>query len=444
MPVYMLTEFNYDITEAQGVLSVDNADDVNGVELVEGVLRIIDVSDNTDAERLEYDGADLSTYTPLEFSTSSLEPDKKYRIMFNASYRLTNSETAEDAVGERTFLTRTFTTSSYGIAESYDHATEGSIIVRLEKKAYAENVPVRVVLRSSDGREEIRTAVWGETAYGTRSAEQRSARDEDIFIAVFDDLESNMTYTVRTEVLDPQTNAYVTVSTSEYQTLKAAPEIRKKPVVANNPRGYFEIRPDLGTEHDPGIVDKDHGITGYRYDIYTYVGSTPGELVASVYSEGTSAAVIYVDGVQIQRNQEYVAKLVTEFYDNEKTVEFESDYSDAFFMENTTGVPYLVFKEELVTYDMIRGTMTVEMNGANLEISESKPLQVTIYNEQTGDHIYSEGKQPIESSESGTASVPVHLTGLKGNTTYRFNLYGYYRNDDAETSDLYDHRHHEA
>lgn len=422
MPVYVLTDFVYDVTAAEGTLDVDNPDEVNGVELLEGVLKITDTLDESEVETISFDESDLASYGALPFSTQALEPDKKYRLMFTASYRLTDTEGEEDAAGERTFLTRTFSTSSYGVMESYDYATENSITVKLQKKAYAQNVPMRVVLNADKLREVVQTeeVTWG------------SSKDEETCKIIFDNLESNTLYTVSTQALDKNTNAYVEISSSQYKTLKKAPKITKKPVVANNPKGYFEIRPDMGTDQDPGIVDEDHGIKAYRYDIYNYVGGTLNGLAASVRGQETSAVAVYADGKQIVRGNDYVVKLVAEFYDNEKTVEFESPVSDVFFMDENTGVPYLVFEENLVTYEMIDGRMSVEMNGAALDIKADKPLQLSIYNEQTGDHVYFEWKQPIDSSESGKAFAPIHLSGLKGNTTYRFNLYGFYVNDDVK------------
>lgn len=422
MPVYVLTDFVYDITAAEGTIDVDNPDDVNGVELLEGVLKLTDTSDDSEVEVIEFDEAELSSYGPMEFSTQSLEPDKKYRMMFTVSYRLTDTESDEDAAGERTFLTRTFSTSSYGVLENYDYATDTSITVKLEKKAYAENVPMRVVLNADKMREtvQIQDVTWG------------SGGNEEICKIVFDNLDSNTLYTVSTQALDKNTNAYVELSSSQYKTLKKNPQLLKQPIVANNPKGYFEIRPDMGTEEDPGILDVDHGITAYRYDIYNYVGGKTGDLAASVYGEGTSAAAVYVDGEQIVRGHDYVVRLVAEFNDNEKNVEFESPESDVFFMDENTGVPYLVFEKNKVTHNMINGKMFVEMNGAALDISGNKPLQLSVYNEQTGDNVYFQWDKPIESSESGKAFAPIELTGLKGNTTYRFNLYGYYMGDDVK------------
>lgn len=425
MPVYVLSEFVYDITKASGTIDVDNAEDVNGVEMTGGTLSIMDTLDNTVIDSESYDADTLSSFSRLEFSTDKLDPDQKYKLMFKASYLLTGSEEGTDSQGERTFLTRTFSTTSFGILESYLYATENSLAVTLEKLEYAGDGQVRVILFDKDGQQQdlitVNAADW------TGSGKSKSYKAE------FVDLTSNSGYTVRVEVLDSATGAYVEVSESEYRTLKKAPQIKKPPIVANNPKGYFEIRPELGTEADPGIVDPDHAITAYRYDVYTYVGDKPGTLVAQIYGEGTSATAIYIDGENIQRNVDYVARLVAEYNDNEKIIETESDWTEAFFMGENTGVPYLVFQPDEaaggVNYDQIIGNLTVELNGAPLEIGDFKNLTLTVYHDQFGEKPYYVWSERPDNLEKLT--VPVRLTGLNANTTYRFNLHGYYKDEAA-------------
>lgn len=421
MPVYVLTEFDYDVTSASGVLNVDNPDDVNGVELLNGTLSIIDTADNSRADAFNFDGDTLSSYMPLDFSTENLKADKTYKLMFTASYRLTESEAETEGTGERTFLTRTFSTSAYGILESYDHAESDSITVRLEKRDYAKDARVQVLLTGEDGTRLVREPQWQTEADGGETA-----------IVTFDGLKSNTAYTVKVQVMDETAGDFADVSTSEYQTLKKEPQLLTAPIAANNPLGYFELRPDMGTAEKPGIIDEDRGITAYRYDVYVYDETTGelGALAASVYGDGTNMAVLYVDGENLKRGGSYKARLVAEFNDNEKTVEFESPLSEIFSMEENTGVPYLVFEKDAVTYDSIRGQLRVERNGAPLDISRAKPLQLTIYNEQTGEHVYFEWNE--EPATPNSFSTPVTRSGLKGNTTYRFNLYGYYKGEDVK------------
>lgn len=425
MPVYVLTEFEYDESAVQGVLSVDNPDDVNGVELLEGRLRIVNVADQTEVCAELYDGDSLASYNPIEFSDQGLEADSQYKLTFSVSYRLSGDAQEEQAAGERLFLSRTFSTSSYGIAETYDHAAEDSITVYVEQKDYSQAAKTRVQLL----REDMTVADSEEIDWS-----QKKAGDKNRKAVTFTDLDSNTLYLVAVQVLDEKTNEYATISTSSYQTLKKKPELNKPPLVVNNPKGYFEMRPDLSEEYGvAGIVDEDHGIISYRYDIYTWAGGQAGSLTTSIVGKGTETAVLYADGVNIIRGHDYTAKLVVEFDDNEKVVEYESGFSQSFFMDENTGVPYLVFEESNVQYETIEGKLMIHFNGAPLEISGNKPLEIWVYSDKTGDNrYYTLSTDPLAGSTNNIHTVPVNLSGLKGDTTYRFNLYGYYQEDNAK------------
>lgn len=424
MPVYVLTEFEYDESAVQGVLSVDNPDDVNGVELLEGRLRIVNVADQTEVCAELYDGDSLASYNPIEFSNQGLEADSQYKLTFSVSYRLSGDAQEEQAAGERLFLSRTFSTSSYGIVENYDHAAEDSITVYVEQKDYAQAVKTRVQLL----REDMTVADSEEIDWS-----QKQAGDKNRRAVTFTDLDSNTLYLVAVQVLNEE-NDYTTISTSSYHTLKRKPELNKPPLVVNNPKGYFEMRPDLSEEYGvAGIVDEDHGIISYRYDIYTWGGGQAGSLVTSIEGKGTETAVLYADGVNIIRGRDYTAKLVVEFDDNEKVVEYESGFSQSFFMDENTGVPYLVFEASNVQYETIEGKLMIHFNGAPLEINGSKPLEIWVYSDKTGDNrYYTLSTDPLAGSTNNIHTVPVNLSGLKGDTTYRFNLYGYYQEDTAK------------
>ncbi len=417
MPVYVLTEFQYDASSASGLIAVDNPDDIEGVELTEGVLRITDMTNNQPAYTREIDGGELSSYTDIDFSTEDLSPDRQYRLALDVSYTLTDAEDETLSRGSKLFLNRTFSTSSYGVTESCQSAGENTLTVILDKRDYSGVSKVRLTLKSEDGLNPkvVELALTdGQNRYE------------------FEGLESNTSYKLTMEVWDPLTNAYVTVSTSSYMTLKMPPEIKRPPVTANNPKGYFELRPDLTPMGDntEALADKDHGITAYRYDIYRTNGSgQPTELVTSVYGNGTDTVALYPDGETVLRGVDYVARLVAEFYDNEKTVEYESPVTAPFYIDEQTGVPYLVFESGRTEYETLTGTLYLHLNGVNLE--PGHPLYVRVYNELLGEFLIQDLSNALAAG-GDIIPIPISMTGVKGNTTYRFNLYGTLKDADTE------------
>lgn len=420
MPIYLLTEFEYDAASLSGgTISVDNPDDVNGVELTEGVLRILNMGNGKTAAEETYDGDTLSSYSPLEIPPMELEPDSQYKLTFTVTYRLTEAASEENAVGERMFLSRTFSTSSYGVEESYDHAEEDSIILTLERKSYSEAESVKAVLLDENG-----DAIPGtEQIVKWAEGEGNSAKT-----VKFEDLDSNTLYTVSIQALDPRSGTYIELSQSQYKTLKKAPILSTPPAVASNPRGYFELRPDLGD--GTGIVDADYGIISYRYDIYAADanGTAQGMALTSVDGKDTDTSVLYTDGTVIKRDVSYVARIVVEFDDNEKIVEYESPDTAPFYLEGNTGVPYFVFKKTNIQYDSIKGDLQIDLNGAALDVSLSSPLEVRVFHETFGEQLIAEWKNR-DDTLSGILTCSLNLSGLRPSSSYRFYLYGSYKQE---------------
>ncbi len=306
MPIYLLTEFEYDAASLSGgTISVDNPDDVNGVELTEGVLRILNVGNG-------------------------------------------KTEAEEEGNSAKTVK--------------------------------------------------------------------------------FEDLDSNTLYTVSIQALDPRSGTYIELSQSQYKTLKKAPILSTPPAVAFNPRGYFELRPDLGD--GTGIVDADYGIISYRYDIYAADanGTAQGMALTCVDGKDTDTSVLYTDGTVIKRDVSYVARIVVEFDDNEKIVEYESPDTAPFYLEGNTGVPYFVFKKTNIQYDSIKGDLQIDLNGAALDVSLSSPLEVRVFHETFGEQLIAKWENR-DDTLSGILTCSLNLSGLRPSSSYRFYLYGSYKQE---------------
>lgn len=306
MPIYLLTEFEYDAASLSGgTISVDNPDDVNGVELTEGVLRILNVGNG-------------------------------------------KTEAEEEGNSAKTVK--------------------------------------------------------------------------------FEDLDSNTLYTVSIQALDPRSGTYIELSQSQYKTLKKAPILSTPPAVASNPRGYFELRPDLGD--GTGIVDADYGIISYRYDIYAADanGTAQGMALTCVDGKDTDTSVLYTDGTVIKRDVSYVARIVVEFDDNEKIVEYESPDTAPFYLEGNTGVPYFVFKKTNIQYDSIKGDLQIDLNGAALDVSLSSPLEVRVFHETFGEQLIAKWENR-DDTLSGILTCSLNLSGLRPSSSYRFYLYGSYKQE---------------
>ena len=65
-----------------------------------------------------------------------------------------------------------------------------------------------------------------------------------------------------------------------------------------------------------------------------------------------------IDGKSLQRGVPYIYKVVTEFYDNEKYIEYITPLSDIMQLDGVEG-SYLTWRPEEVTFERIKGTILI-------------------------------------------------------------------------------------
>lgn len=422
MPVYSLLEFDGTMSSVKGELTL--VQEGSNVTMKEGYIKITNVStgevimvqENINMDGGYFDGG--STF--LEFSYEELEPDQEYRIEFGATYEVeSTTETGEVIEGERTFVSRSFSTTAYGIVENIEYIEVDTIAVEITKKSYSEESNITVTCTPEKGSGDTQTEQF---VFATGE----SAREVD-----FVGLDSNTTYIITTYV--PEDGGLVEVCSSTYTTLKQAPVLTNAPIVTINARGYFEVQIDKtpDTYGNETFSDVDSGIISYRYEIYEYANNTVGDCVATIDSDG-NITIISIDGTNIQRGVTYVTKLVVEFNDNSKIVEYSTPYSESFYMDTQTGVPYMTFTptirasdgvDESVYYESIVGTLDFYINGAPVDVGDGKNLRLVMYNALFGEvPLYTVESYP----SSGQFSYAIDMDGLAQNTSYRFDVYGYY------------------
>ena len=113
------------------------------------------------------------------------------------------------------------------------------------------------------------------------------------------------------------------------------------------------------------------GIISYRYDIYAADanGTAQGIALTCVDGKGTDTSVLYTDGTVIKRDVSYVARIVVEFDDNEKIMEYESPDTAPFYLEEEYGRPLLCIQKDKYRMTSIKGDLQIDLNGAALDVS---------------------------------------------------------------------------
>ncbi len=434
MPVVSVEKFEYDAGKLTGTLIVEEG--VN-VTLGDAILSITDVMTNEKSTIQTYN---LQSEMTLDFTKVGLKSDREYRVSLDGEYVLEKTDDSGTTIsGTRTFFVRTFNTNSLGVSEEYEYATKDSLVLTLKKKEFSKVTNYTVEC----------TPVKGDVYTAPQSGTFEKSEVKIQFNNLYPDTEYKITF----KVINPDATDTPTqeISTHYYKTLKTPPTLGGAPIVAYSPRGYFEFKPGVilssSGEEQEVLNDPNNGITLYRYDIYTV---DTEYLVASVSSQTTNPTTAFIDGLNIRFGVYYKAKLVVEFYDNEKTVEYETDFSESFYADAQTGTPYMMFISDehvpdetdpdytdpvtgTVRAESLDGTLHFFFNNANIDISSTNKLRFTVYSEA----FISEKELITYTSAPNGTENPISyklagMVGLRANTTYRFNAYGYY---DGETSE---------
>lgn len=380
-PVFKVEELEVDSISLQAKITIQ---DDNSTLVGNPLVKIL----KNDTAKTVYEKEESSGVFSLDVSVSSLVPDTEYTLVVQDTYQV------EEAEYTKNFVYKVFRTKSAGIDFEKDYATNYALAFRIKIEEDSKVKGAEMVLMNQNGEIEQ-----------TRKID--STQTETI---EFIGLNSNTNYTVGIinvlydgEVI---TNGFQMHKT--FQTLKEKPEISGTEFEIDKRTGQFKI----GLQN---IVDPDNGIKTCRYEIYdTRVENEETKPVLTIETNKNEQATIPVDGNKILRGVPYVFKLVATFYDNEKEIEYESEYSDVMKMDGVE-FPTVRFEEKKITFERIEGILVIEDDSNTIDLSDQNVFTVT-YTDSVG--------VTNSFTSSGSLKIPVSIYGLRANETYKFSIYG--------------------
>lgn len=411
MPVFELISLASTSNSVNGQIRVTDEDAILDSQ-TEILVKIVE---NIDGKEVARSGFTTDQYL-LDYQFDSLKSDTEYRLMVTANY-IVNSKSYE-----KIFLSKTFMTDSIGLTFELQSRTDSSLGFTVKKKAYSYVIAADLQLLDLSGN--IITTV----EIDMNDAATSSGVGVVFSNSVSTPIASNTTYKV--QLCNIQYDSLLNIGmTSSYgktecQTLKKKPNLGLPLVVVNKVDGVFDMQ--LQT-----VSDVDKGIVSYRYELYecdrygTMVSQTPTK---SISISQNTVVPCNVDGVTILRNRYYRIRVVATFYDNEKQVEYASEYSDVFGMAGTN-YPYVEFRKDDVAthHDRIVGNIVLHTNGAIVTASAQNPLIVQ-YTSSKGivKHIsYNRLDHLTLTGESDTAyAIPFDQGNLLADDNYIISVYG--------------------
>lgn len=386
-PKFIVSKFK---TSAISMLAEITISDDNNTINSDITSTIID----TASGKMVYSQNDSSGITDITVSTEQLNPNKEYLLKTNTSYVVDGIEYQKD------FVYRIFNTDSLGLSFEKDYFTDSKLAFKVSADNYTTVKSANLELLNDKG-EVIKSEMINVDTI---------LKEGDLTV-VYDDLTSNTNYTLSLTNFEYDgaiiTDGYEIKNT--YKTLKAKPVIGDSSYTIDKRNSLFNIKLNE-------ITDKDGGILNYRYELYDArtLSDSNASLVFAIEKNSISSVDINVDDTTVFRGIPYVYKIVVEFYDNEKTIEYSSEFSNDILILEGVQFPTLNFDMEEVTFERIKGTINIDDIGNSIKLGEDSKILVT-YKDSTGN--------TRQFTSMGTLAIPFDRNNLRANETYTISVY---------------------
>ena len=316
------------------------------------------------------------------YNVSFLTPDTKY--LFTVINESDNSK----------YVQKIIETNKLGISIEKAYATENKLGYLITIGENTEATSAKLVLKKFN-EETGQTENVKDEEGNDRVIELRNLNNGQTTIEEsFGDLESNSIYTaVLTNFMVPpynlESNYELAVTT---MTLKKTPDFGKLKWNKDKTERVF-------TFYISGIVDEDNAIRKYTYTVYPKnpptldtEDETANQIIPTIINNTASPVQFEVGEGKLEIGTEYYYKVVIEYYDNEKILEYVSEnYDDYVLMEEE---PYvrIVPDRENTSYNRIYGTIYLLDKSCLLNSNDSDECSLTrnaivqVFNDPTGNN----------------------------------------------------------
>ncbi len=381
-PVYRVTKL------ALTSLKVDATIEIEDKDSLLSSATTISIVENSTAKTV-YDTTTEKGELYGYISYPNLKPDTEYTLYAKASY------TIDDVTYDKTFVSKIFRTEALGVSFNKSYATKDSIAIEVNKEIYSKVNSVSLGIYDTEGNE-----------IDSRSIEFINSNSVEV---VFDGLNNNTTYLIKMSdilssgvIIDDGYSIKETV-----KTLKDAPTVGNLEYAINKRESSFDL-------NVTNVVDNDYGIVNYRYEIFDarqdLDNSTP---VLTISKDKLSKVNVKVDDVKLHRGVAYTYRLVVEFFDNEKTIEYVYSLGSNMQLDGVE-FPTLRWEETFVNWEQIKGTIIVDDPSSTIMSNNYRIVYKNSLDSYTTLSL---------TSETSTNSIPISVNYLRANETYTFDVY---------------------
>lgn len=373
-----------------------------------------------------------SVVSDVEIKVNLLSPNTKYLF------------TVVNTKDNNKYFQKIFETAGFGIKLDKMYATadtiaykvtidEGTDITnaKLALYKYNEETKQNEIVTSSFYDTETETTVSIPKVTNISTTEGNVEGEYEI---IYDGLESNTIYTAVLDEFSVASSNFKDIYniTLTSMTLKKTPEFSKMDVKTNAGAGEFEL--SVGV-----VTDPDNAIQKYTYLIYDEFSNELA--IDPVVKNNASPLVVKIgeEDNQLQNDTNYYYKVIIEYYDNEKYIEYITSSDITFMMGND---PYVtvVPNDDIISYDKIGGTIYLTDNSCLVSSpgrercgEESRAvLTVSEINNSDGSMKVIYNKSIEFDVQDNVLKYDFLLEDLQEGTTYNVTVKSVLRNDPKE------------
>lgn len=346
------------------------------------------ITENSTGKIVYQKETDAGVYS-IDLAVENLSPETTYSITTRVTYIKDEIEYAVDIVQQL------FSTESLGISIQKDYYAATELAFRVKIDSYSKVKLANVTLLDVNGNE---VQVY--------SVKEEIARGEDGQQIVFSGLTANTKYGVRIDHI--LYDSYV--MSDNYSTEISAKTLKQRPSMGEV---GFSIDKKSGSFNlvVNDVADPDGGFENFYYEVYDARTMGDGAVPVTTISRSTPASVALAVTGKIQRAVPYKFRVVATFYDNEKYIEYVSEYSDTMKMDGVQA-PSISWASEEITFERIKGTINIHDDAGTIDAEKSMTI---VYTNSIG--------TTKSFTTNGNMVIPFDQNNLRANETYTISLY---------------------
>lgn len=399
---------------------------------------VFDIMNETEEDRFMLKITNLDTGRTVDIVAEVL-PD----VEINANLLSPRTKYLFTVVNEKDsgkYFQKIFETNDFGISLTRAYATSSELGYKVNVDSNTDITNAKLSLykfnETTMKNEIVKTSYYdnedGETKYIDKVVWLKDIDTSKE--VVFDGLDSNTIYTAVLDEFSVESSNFKDVYniTLTSMTLKKSPTFSDMKANKDMSTGSFKL--SLGN-----IIDEDNAITGYTYLVYEH-DNLDNTAIAPITKTNASPIEIKIgdEENQLKNDTNYFYKVVIEYFDNEKYVEYTTSDRINFVMGSD---PYItvVPDDELISYNAIAATIYLTDNSCLVGIpnrekcpSENSSTVVTVKKHSVnGEVIVSSNLVDFEIVDD-EIKYDLYLDGLQEGTQYSIEVSAILNGDEQE------------